>query len=118
MMTSWKSFWIRQTRIRFPDRWQEGFRSDIHALITMADDNLDELKSAVRTLVASLVGIGDVMTIEEGTVLRRKNAAGRDEPVEHFGYYRASATRCSRVKTWKNSCRRIRQMQLGIRVHA
>ncbi|MBC7965203.1 MAG: Dyp-type peroxidase, partial [Fuerstia sp.] len=35
------------------------------------------------------VGIGEVLTVEEGTVLRRKNpAAGGDpESVEHFGYF-------------------------------
>jgi len=70
-----------------PDKWEAGFRSEIHALITLADTHENVVKEAAEAMRASVAGIGEVLTIEEGTVLRRVNAAGDREPVEHFGYF-------------------------------
>jgi len=72
-----------------PDTWEPGFRKEIHALITVADAAEDVVKAAAEAIRAGLAGVGEVLTIEEGTVLRRKNLAkgGAPESVEHFGYF-------------------------------
>jgi len=70
-----------------PDTWEPGFQQEIHALITVADATENRVKEAAATIRVSVAGIAEVLTIEEGIVLRRTNAAGNREPVEHFGYF-------------------------------
>lgn len=70
-----------------PSTWEEGFQGDIHALITVADDDEDVVERAANAVRASLAGAGEVLTIENGMALRRRNAANRREVVEHFGYF-------------------------------
>ena len=72
-----------------PGTWEPGFQKEIHALITVADAAEDKVNEATAAIRASLAGIGEVLTVEEGTVLRRKNQAtgGALESVEHFGYF-------------------------------
>jgi Dyp-type peroxidase family len=70
-----------------PSFWEAGFRHEIHALITVADATENKVKQAVDEIRASAAGIADVLTVEEGTVLRRTNSHGTREPVEHFGYF-------------------------------
>jgi Dyp-type peroxidase family len=70
-----------------PDHWEGGFQKEVHALITLADSTEAVVKEAVESIRASFGGLGNVLTIEEGIVLRRKSAAGDDEPIEHFGYF-------------------------------
>ena len=72
-----------------PGTWEPGFRNEIHALITVADSAENKGNEAAATIRASFAGIGEVLTVEEGTVLRRKNQAtgGESESVEHFGYF-------------------------------
>jgi Dyp-type peroxidase family len=67
--------------------WEPGLRAEIHALVTVADDDLDAVNDAADGIRGSLAGVGEVLTVEEGVVLRRTNAAGDHEPVEHFGYF-------------------------------
>lgn len=70
-----------------PSTWEPGFQAEIHALVTVADDDVAVVDEAAGAIVASVAGLGEVLTIEEGIVLRRTNAAGDQEPVEHFGYF-------------------------------
>jgi Dyp-type peroxidase family len=70
-----------------PEKWEAGFQGDIHALVTVADDDEGIAKGATETVRSGLTGVGRVTTVEEGLVLRRVNAAGDAEPVEHFGYF-------------------------------
>jgi len=70
-----------------PSSWEPGFQKEISALITVADAAENTVQEAVEAIRASVAGIAEVLTIEEGTVLRRRNAAGDHEPVEHFGYF-------------------------------
>jgi Dyp-type peroxidase family len=70
-----------------PSRWEAGFQEDIHALVTVADDDEAVAEQAAGEVGAGLAGVGEVLTVEEGLVLRRRNAAGDLEPVEHFGYF-------------------------------
>ena len=70
-----------------PSRWEPGFQKEIHALITVADASESAVREAAAAIRASVADFADVLAIEEGIVLRRKNAAGDYEPVEHFGYF-------------------------------
>jgi Dyp-type peroxidase family len=70
-----------------PSTWEAGFQQRIDALLTVADDDEDVTQRAAEEIRAGLAGVGQVLTIEEGLVLRRRNAAGADEPIEHFGYF-------------------------------
>lgn len=67
--------------------WEEPYREQIHALVTVADTEKDVAEQAARDIVASLVGVGVVLTVEEGIVLRRGTVNDAHEPVEHFGYF-------------------------------
>ena len=70
-----------------PSRWEAGFQKDIHVLITVADADEAVAERATEKVRAGLAGVGEVLTVEEGLVLRRRNAVGDVEPVEHFGYF-------------------------------
>jgi Dyp-type peroxidase family len=70
-----------------PSSWESGFQQQIDALLTVADASEDVVKEAASAIRTGFAAIGVVLTVEEGTVLRRKNAAGDIEPVEHFGYF-------------------------------
>jgi len=72
-----------------PETWEAGFQETIHALLTFADASEGQVIKAAEAIRTSVAKIGQVLTIEEGTVLRRKNAAagGSPESVEHFGYF-------------------------------
>jgi Dyp-type peroxidase family len=70
-----------------PETWDAGFHGEIHALLTVADTHEDPVNAAVEEILKSLAGAGEVLCVQEGTVLRRTNKAGDHEPVEHFGYF-------------------------------
>lgn len=71
-----------------PSAWETGFQGDIHALIAVADDDEDAARQAAEEIRSGLdAGVGRVVNVEEGVVLRRRNKAGDVEPVEHFGYF-------------------------------
>src|SRR4051794_7622546 len=70
-----------------PSKWEAGFQEDIHALVTVADDDEAVAERAAEAVRASLAGVGGVPAGEMGVGLRRGNAAGDSEPVEHFGYF-------------------------------
>lgn len=77
-----------------PATWEPGFRGEIHALLTLADDkvgdDLSRLLNKVEEHKSALgLGIGTVTHVQEGRVLRRPipGQPGRFEPIEHFGYF-------------------------------
>jgi Dyp-type peroxidase family len=70
-----------------PSTWEAGFRENIHALVTVADDDEAVAQRAAEEVLTGLASVGQMLTVEEGLVLRRRNAAGDDEPIEHFGYF-------------------------------
>lgn len=70
-----------------PATWDAGFQGDVHALITIADDQAQKADAAAVAFVNLAGAIGSVLTVEKGTVLRRQAANGKPEPVEHFGYF-------------------------------
>ena len=70
-----------------PSKWESGFQQQIDALITVADADEGVVEQAASDVRSGFAGIGQILTTEKGTVLRRRNAAGDIEPVEHFGYF-------------------------------
>jgi Dyp-type peroxidase family len=62
--------------------WEPPFRQEIHALVTLADDTLARVEGAAAELRQSAATVAQVLSVEEGNVLRRAH-----EPVEHFGYF-------------------------------
>lgn len=72
-----------------PKTWEEWSRDEIHALVTVADDDEAKVHAKATELVASVAGIARVLVVQEGNVLRRLQPGGKPdegEPVEHFGY--------------------------------
>src|SRR5437867_3157219 len=65
-----------------PAEWEEPYRGDVHALVSLSDDSAQTVDAKTRQVVEGLRDIATVPTIERGTVLR--NAKG--EPIEPFGY--------------------------------
>lgn len=72
-----------------PTQWEPGFQGEIHALLTLADDNVTRLLNQVEVVRGDLAGIGTVLHVQDGRVLRRPipGQPGRFEPIEHFGYF-------------------------------
>lgn len=72
-----------------PKTWEEWSRGEIHALLTLADDDEAKVEAEATRLVASAAGVALVLTVQDGNVLRRKEPGkelNNGEPVEHFGY--------------------------------
>ena len=80
-----------------PATWEPGFREDIHALVTFADDTADdqdnatELLNEVELLKTQVAGFAKILVIDEGKVLRKHRPDlppdREGEPIEHFGYF-------------------------------
>jgi Dyp-type peroxidase family len=68
------------------EEWEPGFRSNVDALLMIADDDEPRADAAAAAAAASLVGVGSVVHLQKGRVLRR-NMDGQQEPIEHFGYF-------------------------------
>jgi Dyp-type peroxidase family len=62
--------------------WDEGYRDEVHAAVLLAEDDVSELESAFRGVVAETRGFADVVAGESGNVLRNEDCAA----IEHFGY--------------------------------
>ncbi|MEM7591568.1 MAG: Dyp-type peroxidase [Cyanobacteria bacterium P01_A01_bin.83] len=63
--------------------WDQGFQSnDIHALVLIADDDVDSLLQEVNLIMRQIAKIADILQREDGFVLR--NSAGT--VIEHFGF--------------------------------
>ena len=63
-------------------RWEEGFRSDIHAMILLADDDLARMGTTAQTILKELDYFARIETVEYGNAIRNANGDG----LEHFGY--------------------------------
>lgn len=64
------------------EQWEEGYQSEIHALLLIADDNLNNLLQAVNQITPKLRQVAIILHREDGFVLRNK--AG--QAIEHFGF--------------------------------
>ena len=70
-----------------PTTWESGFQGEVDALVAIGDSVAATADAAAQQIASSLGGVGTVMTIEEGFVLRRPVQGGDAEPIEHFGYF-------------------------------
>ncbi len=64
------------------EKWESGYQEEIHALILMADDHINELLQTVNFVTAKLRQVGIILHREDGFVLRN-NA---NQAIEHFGF--------------------------------
>ena len=69
-----------------PATWEAPFQREIHVLVAIADNDSTKVNTAAQALANSLQGIGKILIVQEGTVLRRQVGPAQFEPVEHFGY--------------------------------
>ena len=66
-----------------PATWDPTFQADIHALLLLADDNVDRLKQERESVLDSLQAVGvTLLGEEEGNQQHNERGDG----VEHFGY--------------------------------
>lgn len=64
------------------DQWENGFQTQIDALILVADDSILDLSEAVKKIEAQLCQIAEIVHRDNGFILR--NQAG--QIIEHFGF--------------------------------
>lgn len=79
---------MKNTRIKEmlkdPDltKWEQGYQSEIHALILIADDDLNILLQAVNQITPGLREVAEIVHREDGFVLRNED----NQAIEHFGF--------------------------------
>ena len=64
------------------EQWEEGYQNEIHALILMADDHLNNLLQTVNQITSKLRKFGVIIHREDGFILRNK----AQQVIEHFGF--------------------------------
>lgn len=62
--------------------WELGFQDEIHALIFMADDNINELLQTINQVTAKLRQVAVILHREDGFILRNE----ANQVIEHFGF--------------------------------
>lgn len=62
--------------------WETGYQDKIHALILLADDNVNELLQTANKISSQLRAIALILHREDGFVLRNE----RNQAIEHFGF--------------------------------
>lgn len=68
--------------------WEAPFQGDLHAMILLARDDHQILKTEAEQVMADVAGVATVTTAEYGEVLRNDTlqANGKGQAIEHFGY--------------------------------
>jgi Dyp-type peroxidase family len=75
------------------ETWEPEFQHDIHAMVAFAndEDRTPRLDAALTALEGQLAGLGQILCVQKGKVLRRPIHATPEtddfEPIEHFGYF-------------------------------
>jgi Dyp-type peroxidase family len=71
-----------------PRHWEASFQQEIHAMILLARDTHDALKTDADNVITDVAKVATVLTVEYGEVLRNNTlqANGKGQPIEHFGY--------------------------------
>lgn len=64
------------------NEWEEGFQDKVHALIILADDNLDNLEEQAKKVIEEVGDVADIVNTEAGIVLKNK----KGQAIEHFGF--------------------------------
>ncbi|MES2518387.1 MAG: Dyp-type peroxidase [Bacteroidota bacterium] len=63
-------------------QWELGFRDGIHAMILLADADLNKMGNEARKIIKEIDGFGRILTVEYGNAIKNANGDG----LEHFGY--------------------------------
>jgi Dyp-type peroxidase family len=64
------------------EKWEEGYRQDIHAMVLLADDDKPFLLREERKLLDSVKTYADICAVERGRVMRNTQGYA----IEHFGF--------------------------------
>lgn len=62
--------------------WEKGYQNQIHAMILLADDDVDKMTLIARNVSKEIGNIGIIYSTEHGHIIRNANGDG----LEHFGY--------------------------------
>lgn len=65
--------------------WEDPYQQSIHAMVLLADDDIDRLNQSVLAISASLAGVFDLLATERGKVTRDTFPRGELD-IEHFGF--------------------------------
>lgn len=73
-----------RTKLKDPAviEWEEGFRGDIHAMILLAHEDVDEMGRIAQGLIEEVDTFAAILNIEYGNAIKNENGDG----IEHFGY--------------------------------
>jgi Dyp-type peroxidase family len=69
-----------------PDKWEQGYNTDIHAMILLADDDADRLNTEAIEVKNSLAAIAAIVQEETGAGISEQLPNGAELHLEHFGY--------------------------------
>ena len=64
------------------EQWEPGYQDEIHALILIADDNINELLQTINQVTAKLRQVAVILHREDGFILRNE----ANQVIEHFGF--------------------------------
>ncbi len=62
--------------------WEQGYQNDIHALILIADNDINTLLQGVNRITPELREVAEIVHREDGFVLRNED----NQAIEHFGF--------------------------------
>jgi Dyp-type peroxidase family len=71
-----------------PKEWEEAYQDEVHAMILLADDTPEKLKTQTARVCKSVASVATVLVTEHGRTRRNKDPQthGKGKPIEHFGY--------------------------------
>jgi Dyp-type peroxidase family len=71
-------------KLNDPDKskWESGFRDNAHAMILIADPDVNTLSEVAKVILEDVAKFARVLNIEYGNAIRNANGDG----LEHFGY--------------------------------
>jgi len=73
-----------KAKLKDPDKatWDQGYNTDIHAMVLLANDNSDEMGRVAMEMIEELDVFSNIVHVEYGHAIRNENGDG----IEHFGY--------------------------------
>lgn len=73
---------INQNHDPAVEKWETAFQQEIHAMLLIADDQVNRMGLAAKEMLESITDFSTVCGIEYGNAIRNANKDG----LEHFGY--------------------------------
>jgi deferrochelatase/peroxidase EfeB len=69
-----------------PSTWEQSYQGDLHALVILADQKEDRLASATAKVTDSLTAIAELIHVERGDRIVKKDPRAGDLTLVHFGF--------------------------------